>query len=260
MIRGIMVPKEVSMRLLVTASFVLSVVASPSSAVVFDSYDALFPPNPALTSGTPILFIGTICDGTNCPPDPTASNGSFDEAVQSGLAGIPQGYRLCNFAAEGFDAAQDKADLAIRDGALHIANRGVHAIRTNIEYGGFGHEMGLDLAREGTDRFELDIVNEGTTFTPFQLDFFFYSIKNGSRYPASYILSYQVTAPGTIRLPYSQFFWVPGTSDFYDVDWIQYRFIHFPAGNSVRIEELRTAATPTMIEPATWGRIKAGYR
>ena len=247
------------MRPLLTALALLTLVFGNSPAAVIDSYDQPFPPNPSLVSGKPLLFIGTICDGTTCPPDPTAFNSSSDEAQQTGLPGIPQGYRRCTFSAEGFDAVQDQAILEVRGGALHIANRGIHAIRVALQYGGFGHELGFDLARDGTDRFELDIVNEGATFAPFQLDAFYYTITSAGPWPVMF-QSFQVTAPGTIRIPYDRFTGTPGSSYLYEVDWVEYRLIHFQPGQEIRIEEFRTAATPTPATAATWGRIKAGYR
>jgi len=250
---------------LLAAAFVVAACSS-ARAVVIDSYDVPLPPHPLLASGRSILFLGPACDGTLCPPDPTVVNEEGrDEIDQVGVPGTPSGHRFTHFNSLGKDVSLDRAQIEVSGGSLHLADPGSNGLEVITLWGWRDYPLALDLVAEGSDRFELDVVSEAGSFTPFTIEFFFKSIygdggAGSSENTASQRL--QVSAPGTIVFPYANFANVSGSfpASLQKVDQAGFWILDFPAGDAVRIEEVRTASTPTPARATSWGRVKAGYR
>ena len=65
-----------------------------ASAATIDDFSDQYPPNPDLpVSGRQIIFVGSTCDGSACPPGSMVSHLTSDQAYQTGLAGVMGGTR-----------------------------------------------------------------------------------------------------------------------------------------------------------------------
>ena len=242
----------------------LATAAVPAAAdprTVIDSFTHPYPLNPWLAGiPQPILFIGDFCEGLLCPPSPVATNpNDYAFAFQSDVTGAIGPYRVA--AIHTLHAYAPGTDR----GVLHIEPTNGESLRYDHGAGGgfvldhyWGdtlHSLGLDLRADGSDRFEIEIL-EG----PVGPNAIHGSIHLGrTTVPYAAVREFFADGPGNLSVPYEEFADLDPIED--DVAYVEVTFfVENDVGANLVIGEFRTSAGFTPAAPQTWGRLKAAYR
>ena len=242
----------------------LSLALVPTGAragTLIDSFTTALPPNYWLpNTQRPILFVGTECDGANCPPASTVTYSDDQTWVdQSGVPGTISPWRSIGLARTHHDPA-DHGVLRIdpaNGGSLILEGITGGGLQIPQRWGDFfDHPLNLDLTADGSDHFEIDVLE--ASFLPeaphIQIGMYGSAFPNTPAYR-----DWAILGPGTISVGYDGF--TDLAPIIHDVDVIHINY-EIPAGTWPRLVlgEFRTANTPSPTVPQTWGRIKDAYR
>jgi hypothetical protein len=246
-----------------SASAALSVavtvlLCTSASAVNIDDFSDQYPPNIDLpASGRPIIFVGSTCDGSACPPGSIISHPVSDSAYQSGLAGVLGGARDATI---WFVAGTANSGIYGPGNVLTFNhNAGASAI-LEISYGGGGGGGGMsaDLTENGGSALLVDVVSgdmySGPRPVPCTI-----TVTSGAGTGS------EATASQTLDLVDETAYSYPFTGfagvDFTDIDYITYRFdASAVSAVDFAIGPLITDVEEVAVESRTWGAIKGLYR
>jgi hypothetical protein len=239
--------------------------AAPATASIIDSFTDPLPMNPSLpATGARILFVGSRCDGAECPPGTIVTNEYSDIAEpQSGLPGVLAPIRHL-FLATYFEPNPGGSGVLTIDplsgGRLSVTTPGGPGLAVGLKYGDDEHHMNLDLRAGGSDRLEIEIPATTNTapFYGLQVNLILGQGMEGTTGAPWASYATQVFGPGLLVIPYAAL-----TGRFeefdHDVDFLKLDFHGIQPGELV-LGEIRTAAGPTVAEASSWGRIKSAYR
>ncbi|MBD3179531.1 MAG: hypothetical protein GF417_07890 [Candidatus Latescibacteria bacterium] len=239
--------------------FVLSVLLvisfSVAQGATIDDFSNPFPPNPDLpASGRPIIFVGTTCDGSACPPGNMVSHLVNDSAYQTGLSGVVGGERN-----------------AMIQYVTGTANSGIWAAGNSLS---FNHNAGASAVLELEYGLSVDL---NANFLVIDATMFYVSVLSGDMYagprpvPCTITVTSgrgtpeEATASHTIDLInegiYSFFFSAFGGVDFTDVDYIKYTFDASSVTSvDFSIGPLTSDGDAVDTEESSWGAVKGLYR
>jgi hypothetical protein len=259
-----MAPHRVTLGALVLLAVAVATDSS-ATATIIDSFTDPLPAHPSLpASGASVLFLGSRCDGVACPPGTIVTNpGAFDGTEQSGLPGIVAPFRKAVFATY-FEPNPGSSGTLFIDptggGSLAVETPGGPPLAVILDYGDRDRPVNLDLRADGSDHFEIDILDLSVPQ--------FGSVSahvavggNGGFGSGEFaVRSYSLSGPGTLVVPYAD---LAGLDEFDDhVRFFTISFIVYQGGATTRLAvgEIRTASTPTAAAGTSWGRIKSAYR
>jgi len=239
--------------------------ASPATASIIDSFTDPLPMHPSLpVTGARVLFLGSRCDGAECPPGTIVTNEFADIAdPQSGLPGVLAPIRRL-FLATYFEPNPGGSGVLTIDptsgGRLSLTTPGGPALAVGLKYGDDEHPMNLDLRADGSDRLEIEILAASNTapFYGLQVSLLLGQGMEGT--PGAPWASHaaQVYGPGLLVIPYAALSGRFAEFD-HDVDFLKLD-VHGIRPGELVLGEIRTAAGPTAAEASSWGRIKNAYR
>jgi hypothetical protein len=224
-------------------------------AVNIDDFSNQYPPNPDLpASGRPIIFVGTTCDGSSCPPGAMISHLVSDHANQTALSGVLGGDREATI---WYVAGTANSGIYGPGNVLTFNhNAGASAI-LELRYGG---QAGLDadLTVNGGTALVVEVVSGDMYAGPRPVPCTVTVTSGagtGSEATASQVLD--LVDETSYNYPFSGFTGV----DFTDVDYITY---HFDASAVSAVDfaigPLTTDVEVVAVENSTWGAIKELYR
>jgi len=240
-------------------SFILASVLLFSVSIVWgvdiDDFSTPYPANPDLpNSGRQIIFVGSTCDGSACPPGEIVSHLVDDSAYQTGLSGVVGGERYATIT---YVTGTANSGIWGEGNSMSFNhNAGASAVLT-LEYG-MNIDLGADFETIGATKF-LVTVNSGDMYSgprPVPCTITVISGR-GTAQEATASSTLDLVDEATYNYPFSGF----GSVDFSDIDYIKYTF-DASAVTSVdfSIGPLSTDGGSVDSEQSTWGAIKDLYR
>jgi hypothetical protein len=241
-------------RLVLLLLAVCLAVPATAAAVAIDDFSAAFPPNPDLpVSGRQIIFVGSTCDGSACPPGAIINHPVNDLAVQTGLSGVLGGHREGEiFAVAGTANSNIVPNTSLGNLLTFNHNAGASAV-LELRYG-IAADLDADLTLFASDAFEVSVLSGDMVSGPRPVPCTI-TVTSGRGTAA------EVTASHTLDLVLedSYFFFYtdfPGV-DFTDVDRILYEFdASQVSAVDFAIGPLKTREQTVPVEATTWSRIK----
>ncbi len=226
-----------------------------ASAATIDDFSNQYPPNPDLpVSGREIIFVGSTCDGSACPPGSMVSHLTSDQAIQAGLAGVMGGAREATI----FYVTGSANSNIYGPGNMLTFNHnaGASAI-LELVYGGSGG-LNADLTVGGATALVVDVVSGDMYAGPRPVPCTITVTSGaGTGSEATASMTLDLVNEDVYTYPFSAFTGV----DFTDVDYITYNFdasqvqaVDFAIG------PLTTDVKEVGVEESTWGTIKSMYR
>jgi hypothetical protein len=253
------------MRLALTRSALFTTIAvglvllcTHASAVNIDDFSDQYPPNPDLpASGRPIIFVGTTCDGSACPPGAFVSHPVSDSAYQTGLTGVLGGAREATI---WFVAGTANSGIYGAGNSMSFNHNSMASAILELSYGGGGGGGGMsaDLTANGGTALRVEVLSGDMYAGPRPVPCTI-TVTSGAGTGS------EATASQTLDLVDATAYSYPFTGfagvDFTDVDHITYRF-DASAVSSVdfSIGPLTTDVDEVATDSRTWGAIKGMYR
>jgi hypothetical protein len=220
-------------------------------AVVIDDFTNPYPANPDLpSSGRQIIFVGSTCDGSSCPPNSIIQHLVSDAAYQSGLTGVIGGERS---AVIYYVAGTANSNIIPSYGWMTMNhNAGASAI-LDLVYGEFT-DLNMDFTPSAS-KFIVTVASgdmfAGPRPVPCTITV---TSGRGTAEEATASLTLDLINEVDYEFPFSGFTGI----DFSDVDMIEYSF---DASNVSSVDfgigPLRTDETIVPTEPSSWGKIKS---
>jgi hypothetical protein len=247
------------MKLLFKQQVVLSALIlltfSLAQGATIDDFSTPFPPNPDLpASGRPIIFVGSACDGSACPPGDIVSHTTDDSAYQTGLAGVL--------------GEERHAVISYMAGT---ANSGIWAEGNSLS---FNHNAGASAVLELEYGLNVDL---NANFLSISATMFHVNVLSGDMYagprpvPCTITVTSgrgtaeEATASATLNLVDEMTYSFPFTDfsgvDFSDVDYIGYIFDASSVTSvDFSIGPLTTDGDAVDTGESSWGAVKGLYR
>jgi len=224
-------------------------------AVTIDDFSDQYPSNPDLpVSGRQIIFVGSTCDGSACPPGTLVSHLVSDQAIQTGLAGVLGSVREATI---WYVAGTANSNIYGPGNMLTFNhNAGASAI-LELRYGG-GTGLNADLTVDGGTALIVEVVGGDMYAGPRPVPCTV-TVTSGAGTGS------EITASQSLDLiddmiytyPFSGFTGV----DFSDVDYITYYFdASAVSAVDFAVGPLSTDVDEVGVEDSTWGAIKGMYR
>jgi hypothetical protein len=183
---------------------VIAALLTPGAAlaITLDAFTDAFPPIPCLpVSAQPIIFQGTVCDGTSCPPDPW-SNCWENLAQQTGLAGVLGGRREARVLAGSDVASRVRPEL----GVLEVTSAGPTNHLVHLTYGTRSGDPAQSLNLDLSAAIAVRIPLHGNVAAAEPMDLFIGLWGNGSQAgPPNADVTVNVTESGDLVVPLSAF-------------------------------------------------------
>jgi len=248
--------KSLSWAILMTIVAIGLVFICPqASAVSIDDFSDQYPSNPDLpVSARQIIFVGSTCDGSSCPPGTLVSHLVSDQAYQTGLAGVLGSVREATI---WYVAGTANSNIYGPGNMLTFNhNAGASAI-LELRYGG-GTGLNADLTADGGTALIVDLVSGDMYAGPRPVPCTITVTSGaGTGSEATASQSLDLVDEMIYTYPFSGFTDV----DFSDVDYITY---HFDASAVSAVDfaigPLSTNVDEVGVEESTWGAIKGLYR
>jgi hypothetical protein len=226
----------------------------PADGLTIDAFTDPYPPNPDLpASGRPILFVGTVCDGSSCPPGLLIEHPVSDATSQTGLAGVLGGGRDAVIShvvgTANSDIVTDPPSLTMNH------NAGASAI-LEVHYGTAG-SLDADLTPNSADAIEFYVGGDmyaGPRPVPCTVTV---TSGAGTAGEVTASVTQDLIENGVYTYPFADFTGV----DFTDVDQLS---ILFDASAVTAVDfgigPIQTNGQVVPVDAANWGRLKAMWR
>jgi hypothetical protein len=234
---------------------VLFFTVSVAWGVDIDDFSNMYPPNPDLpSSGREIIFVGSTCDGSACPPGSIIRHPVDNSAYQTGLSGAVGGERYAHIS---YVAGTANSNIYGPGNVLTFNhNAGASAVLT-LEYG-MAVDLNADFSAIGATKFMVTVVSGDMYSGPRPVPCTITVISGrGTTVEAIASSTLDLVDEATYNYPFSGF----GPVDFSDIDYIKYTF-DASAVTSVdfAIGPLSTNGGDVDAGQSTWGAIKELYR
>jgi hypothetical protein len=245
------------MRIL-SIAFLLSVCAVPAGAFPLDSWTTPFPPNPCLpVTQQPILFSGSFCDGTTCPPDAYAPC-TMPVANQFDQPGFPAGFErraaLTSFQEQAASARIESGRLVVHSSESwdqYVQINYVNDAKTDVDFEALGIEA-----------FRCDVQGSMSDAQPLWIQVLVFDGLGGLAEGTA-----RVSNAGTVTIPLADFILRNGFGfgkvrdyAFQIGDCLDEVCIGPQGPIDYSLGPLEFAATPTPARTTSWGQVKSLYR
>lgn len=230
-----------------------TLVAAPAMAqTTIDTFQDLFSPNPSLpAAGYEFLFVGSMCDGSACPPGTIVYHLVDDSCSQTGLPGVIGGERDAHLV-----RVAGNADASPWSGYMCFNHGPGGKATLKLEYGKT-IDMNADLTVGLATALQVDTFGDmyaGPRPVPLTI-----TVTSGRGTPAeaSASATQNLVLDGTYTYPFASFAGV----DFTDVDAITL-FFDASAVSAVDlcIYNFQTDGTTVAVEPVSFGTVKSLYK
>jgi hypothetical protein len=245
---------SIQLRLASAAVFVLFSAVS-AWGVTIDDFSSQYPANPDLpNSGRPIIFVGTTCDGSACPPGLMVSHLVDDSAYQTGLPGVIGGER--NAVITYVAGTANSGIYGAGNVMSHNHNAGASSV-LELEYG-LTTDLNADFLSISATMFIVTVISgdmyAGPRPVPCTITV---TSGRGTGDEETASMTMDLILEDAYMYQFSSF----GSVDFSDVDYIKYTF-DASGYTSVdySIGPLITDGDDVAVEQNTWGSMKELYR
>jgi len=220
-----------------------------------DDFGTPFPPNPDLpASGRAIIFVGTTCDGSACPPGEFVSHLVEDSAYQTGLGGVVGGERN---AVISYVTGTANAGIWAEGNSLSFNhNAGASAV-LELEYG-LSADLDANFTVIGATMFHVNVISGDMYAGPRPVPCTITVISGrGTANETTASQTVELVEEVTYQFPFSGFAGV----DFSDLDYIKYTFDASSVTSvDFSIGPLTTDGEDVNAEQSSWGAVKQLYR
>ena len=194
---------------LIRIPLILIALGTPAAALALtlDAFTGAFPPNPCMpNSGAPVVFVGPMCDGVACPPDPPA--GCYESlADQVGLGGVLFGVRRVASVASGAEnpvAARVRPELGVVDVTAAGPDWHLFSSRYGTSGGIPTEALHLDLSGLGALAFRVPFSGTVSPAEPMIIDVQLWG-GAGQGGPPNAEATVTITSSGDVVIPLSAF-------------------------------------------------------
>ena len=242
------------------AALVLSVgivlgFAPSGYSVTIDDFSSNYPANPDLpTAQYELIFVGTMCDGSSCPPGTMVSHLISDSAHQTGLSGVLGGER---YAFLTYVTGTANSVMYAAGNMLTFNHNAMASAKLALTYG-MSAPLNANFTGAGATQFQVNVVDgdmySGPRPVPCTITV---TSRRGTANEHTASATLSLVNNGTYVYPFSGFAGV----DFSDVDGITYLFdASLVMSVDFAIGPLTTDGSTVGTEPTTWGAVKSLFK
>lgn len=240
--------------LLVVAGL-LAVLSAPAlGTVTIDAFTDAYPANPDLpNSGRTIIFVGSTCDGSACPPNLIVNHLASDAAFQTGLSGVMGNERY----AEIFYVAGTANSNILPTYGFTMNHNSMSSAWMILQYGSVT-PLNTDFTIPGSTKFEIEVLSGDMYAGPRPVPCTI-TVTSAAGTPD------EATASKTLDLINETVYEYP-FADFAGIDWSDVDFIELELDASqvssvdFGLGPFRADGQIVGTESSTWGQIKALWK
>jgi hypothetical protein len=224
-------------------------------AITVDDFSNGYPANPDLpTALYELIFVGTMCDGSSCPPGTMVSHLVSDVAHQTGLSGVLGGerYALITYVLGTANSVMYEAG-----NMLTFNHNAMASAKLALTYG-LSDDLNADFTAMGATELQVNVTDgdmySGPRPVPCTI-----TVTSGRGTPNEHTASVttSLVLAGVYSYPFSSFAGI----DFTDVDRIAYLFdASLVQSVDFAIGPLVTDEHEVATQPTTWGAVKSLFR